>query len=83
MANDELAWRQGLKKGEKVVRLGVGRCVSNSREELSIITAMDCVREGFPEWMPDHFVDSFCRLNRCEPSQMVNRIEFEYVDYQS
>lgn len=70
---------QGLKKGEHVERLAVLRCVSNSAERLDAIQKADCRREGFPHLSPGEFVRMFCRLNKCRPEQIVNRIEFEYV----
>ena len=70
---------QGLRKGEKVRRLGAVRIVSVGCEPLDGITQEDVAREGFPEMSPEEFVTMFCEHNHCDPSVMVNRIEFEYV----
>ena len=69
----------GLKKGEKVVRLGQHRVVGFRREPLDAITQEDCVKEGFPHLEPHEFVEMFARLHGCSPSETVSRIEFEYV----
>jgi hypothetical protein len=70
---------QGLKKGEKMVKLGQHRIVGARLEPLNAITQEDCVREGFPEMTPDEFVAMFTRHHNCLPTQTVNRIEFEYL----
>lgn len=71
----------GLKKGEKVKKLGQIRVVSTRLEPLNEITQDDCAKEGFPELTPDEFVAMFCEHNaRCKPDSVVNRIEFEYCD---
>lgn len=71
----------GLKKGERVDRLGVIRIVDVRTEPLSDVTVEDCAREGFPELTPAEFVEMFWRshrgISRHEP---VTRIAFEYVD---
>lgn len=69
---------QGLKKGEKIVRLGPVRVVSVRREPLNAIDQDDCDREGFPDWTPDQFVAFFCQFNACAPDAIVTRIEFRY-----
>jgi len=70
---------QGLKKGEKVVKLGQHRVVSARLEPLDSITQEDCVKEGFPEMTPAEFVAMFCKHNNCRPYEAVNRIEFEHL----
>jgi len=70
----------GLKKGEKVRRLGLIEVVSAWPEPLEAITAEDVVREGFPEMTSENFVEFFCRHNQVDPSTIVNRIEFKYLD---
>ena len=74
---------QGLKKGEKVNRLGLIRIVSTRKEPLEAIMAnpVDVIREGFPEWRltPGRFVEMFCKHNKCNSGKVVNRIEFEYL----
>ncbi len=71
---------RGLKKGETVKRLGMIRVVFARPEQLSAIDAADVAREGFPDRTPAQFVAMFCKHNQVEPSHMVNRIEFEYLD---
>ncbi len=71
---------QGLKKGEKVVKLGTIRIVSVRREQLDRITDADCAREGFPNMRPAEFIEMFRQHNRCDADALVNRIEYEYVD---
>jgi hypothetical protein len=71
---------QGLKRGEKVKRLALLRCVESSCEELRVITPADVAREGFPGLSAAAFVQMFCLHMRCKPDQLVNRIRFEYVD---
>ncbi len=70
---------QGLKKGEKITKLGQIRVVSVRRESLETITAEDCAAEGFPEMTPVDFIEFFCKAMSCEPTTIVTRIEFEYV----
>ncbi|MBK7364981.1 MAG: ASCH domain-containing protein [Nitrosomonas sp.] len=69
----------GLHKGEKIKRLGLIRVVNVRAEPLDAITKDDCIREGFPEFLPQDFVRMFCRHNKCKPDRLVNRIEFEYL----
>lgn len=71
---------QGLKKGEKIQRIHLCRCVSNTPEVLGHITKAEVVREGFPDMSPLKFVHMFCQHMRCQPSQIVNRIEFKYEE---
>ncbi len=70
---------QGLKKGEKIKRIGKIRILSTDWQPLRNITADDCGLEGFPEMTPAEFVEFFCRHNKCTPDTIVNRIEFEYL----
>ena len=69
----------GLKKGEKVVQIGVIEVVSIRDERLDLITQEDVVREGFPGWSPRQFVEFFCKHNGCPPSLVVRRIEFKHL----
>lgn len=73
---------QGLKKGEKVRRLGVIEILDVRREPLwRIITnPADCRREGFPKMDPREFVRFYCRHNGGHSDQEVTRIEFRRVD---
>lgn len=70
---------QGLKKGEKIVRLGYIEVVSARREPLSAITDEEIVREGFPEMSRQQFIDFFCSANRTTPDADVTRIEYKYL----
>ena len=70
----------GLKPGEKIERITVIECVSNHPECIAAITPNDVKREGFPEMNPEQFVDMFCEHMRVDRSQVVNRIEFKYID---
>lgn len=71
---------QGLKKGEKVEKLARLRCVSNEVVVLQSIDESDVRREGFPDMSPDEFVAMFCRHMKVEPTALVQRIEFEYLE---
>lgn len=71
----------GLKKGEKVKKLGPPiRVKSAMRIELNLITDSDCVREGFAEMSPAEFVAFYCKANKCKPTDLCTRIEFEYLN---
>lgn len=71
---------QGLKKGEKINRLGPIEVVSFRRESLDAITQEDVIREGFPEMTPADFVAMYTKHNKCKPSTIVTRIEYKYLD---
>lgn len=76
----------GLKKGEKVEKIGSPiRVVKVSRERLEAIDneeygTAESQREGFPEMTGYEFVTMFCEHNGCAPDAVVTRIEFEYVE---
>lgn len=81
---------QGLKRGERPEKICLVRVVSNTAERLDALlpyglrrTLVDAqrevVREGFPAMTPAEFVEMFCRHMGCPTSQLVQRIEFEYV----
>lgn len=71
---------QGLKKGEKVERIGPPiRFTAVTRELLYHITPDDVRREGFPTMTPAEFIAMFCKHNRCTPDTEVTRIEFTYL----
>lgn len=77
---------QGIKKGEKVVKLATLRVVSQRREPLSALIHDTCYgayemqREGFPDMVAREFIDMFRTANNCDYPVDVTRIEFEYVD---
>lgn len=70
----------GRKPGEPLVRLAEVGVVDVRREQLVAITPQDVVREGFPGWTVGEFIDFFCRSMRCNPGDLVTRIEFRYLD---
>jgi len=70
---------QGLKRGEKINKLGQIRVLSVGWQPLSQITPDDCADEGFPFMSPADFVRFFCDHNKCTPDTLVNRIEYEYI----
>ena len=71
---------QGLKKGEKIVKICQIRVVSTRQEELWFISRADVVKEGFPDQAPYEFVFMFTKEMKCEWDIPVNRIEFEYIE---
>lgn len=76
----------GLKPGEKIVKLALLRCVSNHPERLDYLIAdprrgkREAIQEGFPHLSGRQFVAMFCQHMKVQPDQIVNRIEFEYVE---
>lgn len=67
----------GLKKGEKVKKIGLIEIVSVRHENLSLVTLDDVRnREGFPEMGTLEFIMMFSRSHNCSPFEIVNRIEF-------
>lgn len=81
---------QGLKKGERVTRLGRIRIISAKPEPLSVLLenpqyGIEEVRkEGFADDpmlnTPDKWVPWFCSTHKgCTSDTPVNRIEFEYL----
>lgn len=80
---------QGLKKGERVEKIGGPiRVVSVRREFLDRLTCPDSgaygsievALEGFAYMTPADFVAFFCEQNGCRDDVFVTRIEFEYVE---
>lgn len=71
----------GLKKGEKVTKIGGPiKIVDLHRELLDGIPEEDVTREGYPGMNPAEFVKMFCTHMKCKPSNHVMRIEFQYID---
>jgi hypothetical protein len=70
----------GLKKGEKVVKLGPARVVAIERRLIWDIDQADCIAEGFPHLTPAEFVAMYCKHNRVTPGDTCNRIVFEHLD---
>ncbi len=71
---------QGLKKGERVVPICRIRVISARTEELHDIRPEDPAREGFPLLNREQFIAMFCRRFKCQPDDLVRRIEFEYIE---
>jgi hypothetical protein len=69
----------GLRKGERVVKLGEALCVGCRRERLDTITQDDVDREGFPGRTVEWFIAMFCKANKCQRDAVVTRIEFRKV----
>ena len=72
---------QGLKKGEKIKKLGRIEILSVRREPLhNIKDERDgCAREGFPDFGWIEFIEFFCSANKCTCDDEVTRIEFKRV----
>ena len=70
---------QGLKKGEKIEKICQIRIVKSNMETLNAITKNECIKEGFPEFEPQDFVDMIVKHYKCWSNTNINRIEFEYV----
>lgn len=69
---------QGLKKGEKVQRIGLIQVVSVRTEPLDSITRAAVDAEGFPDYTVDEFVDMFTRHNKCHRWTTVTVIKFRH-----
>lgn len=70
----------GLQKGEKAKKIGgLIRIVSIRSEPLYTIDKADCIREGFPSFEPNDFIDMLQDHYGCDSDEIVNRIEFEYL----
>lgn len=69
----------GLQKGEKINRLKLVEIVSTRPEPLNAITQEDVVREGFPDWTPEQFIQMLVDHYGCDPEKICNRIEFKYL----
>ena len=70
----------GLKKGEKHKRLAQIEIISVYREPLNEIDYIECMLEGFPDFTPKQFISMYCTANNCPENQIVNRIEFKYLE---
>ena len=71
---------QGMAKGEKIKPLAVIEIVSVRHEPLNEITKADCIKEGFPDFEPIDFVNMLTEHYKADPDQIVNRIEFKYIE---
>lgn len=70
----------GLKEGEQIVKFEASIVLSVREEPLSAITQSDVIKEGFPNWSPQEFIDFLCKESGCTPEKTFNRIEFEYEE---
>ena len=71
----------GLKRGEKIKRIGTIQILSTRAEPLCAITPEDCVLEGFPEMQPIDFILFFAGEMGGPEDQEVNRIEFRWLKH--
>lgn len=70
---------QGLKKGEKIKKMGPIQ-IKTRREPLNAITQHEVIREGFPDMTVDEFIIFFCKTHkRCTPETIIIRIEFKHL----
>lgn len=71
----------GLAKGETIERLGKIRVLSVECEPLIAICNYhgETAKEGFPEMTECQFIDMFTREMRCRTTDIITRIEFEYL----
>lgn len=78
-----VAKSQGLKKGERVRKLGCPiRVVAVRHEPLYDIAGnpQDVVREGFPDMSAADLIRFFVEMNNCSDDTVITRIEFEYTE---
>lgn len=71
----------GLKKGDKVTRIGIIRVTRVCIEPLDQMTNNDCVLEGFPEMVPAQFIQMLSEhygYKFCAET-FVRRIWFEHL----
>jgi len=71
---------QGLKKGEKIVKICQIQVIDMWGEILRAITHEDVAREGFPGMSTSAFIKMFTKHMKCKDYIIVNRIEFEYLN---
>lgn len=73
---------RGIKKGDKVKKIGVIEVTDVRLEPLASIGVYDSAEleaEGFPFMTPQEFVKMFCEANHCQPTVSVTRITFRRV----
>lgn len=70
----------GRREGEPLVRLAEVEVVSVRRESLFSVTTPDVIKEGFPDWHRGQFIEFFCRTFKVEPTHVLTRIEWRYLD---
>jgi hypothetical protein len=69
---------QGLKKGEKQVKISLIRIKAFTFERVDAITQEEVLREGFEKMTPADFINFFCQHNKCGPAEKIARVEFEF-----
>ena len=72
----------GLKKGETTTKLTKIRVVSIRSQPLNQISQEDVIKEGYPDWTQEDYIQHFCKTFKVKPTTTVNRIEFEYLEEQ-
>ena len=70
---------QGLKKGEKIEKICQIRIVNVQRERLYKITQAEVIKEGFPNFSRQQFIEMFMENMGCAFNIVLTRIEFEYI----
>jgi len=70
---------QGRKPGEPIQRMGEIEVVNVRTEILSEISQDEVRREGFPRMERREFVEMFCDAMGCDPTAVVNRIQFRRI----
>lgn len=75
----------GFRPGEKINRLGLIRVTGVRREPLNAMSKScygdhEAILEGFPNLTGHGFVTMFAENMRCPESEIVTRIEYEYLD---
>ncbi len=72
---------QGLKKGERVKKIGCPiRIVNVGRELLDAVSLSDVFCEGYQNMSCVQFIAMFCIANQCSRNPIVTRIQFEYKE---
>jgi len=70
---------QGLKKGEKIVKIIMIEVESVRREPVNHVTPGDVILEGFPAMSVAEFITFFCKGHHCNPETVITRIQFKYI----
>jgi len=70
----------GLKKGEKINRLGKIQITGVRQEALNRVTDNDLTKEGFSKMSKQDFIALITRRYGSAPSDPINVIDFEYIE---
>ena len=73
-------WAVRNARSANIERLALIEVVSVASEPLNAITQDDVIREGFPDYSPQDFVDMLVGHYKITPDSLVNRIEFKYIE---